>query len=505
MALPLLYLGLRGVTLASGPDVAVLVRADTLWVLLRSLALATGVATLCVALSVPLAWLTHATDLPGRRFFRGALNLPLAVPSYVSGFVVAVVFGPRGWLQQALAPLGVDRLPDVYGAPGAVLALLFTFPFALLPMQAALARTPPTLWEAARSLGLSPWRSFVRVILPAMRPAMAGGGLLVSLYVLSDFGAVSLMRFRSLSYVIYLRYQSLFDRGQAVYLALVLAVLAVLVLAVQRRLEGRSRPAVGVRGGARPWPRVALGRWRWPAFALCAIVAAWGVGLPLTVVTLWLLPSLGGAHGVIVGDLGVETLATASAGVVAAGLIVLLAFVPALLLRFGNPRAARLVTASSHVGYALPGIVVALSLVYLSMQLAPFAYQTHGLLLFAYVVLFLPLALGSLRDGIEGQDPRLYEAARSLGCTPRAALWRVVIPGTRPAVWAGLLVVFMAVVKELPATLLLGPLGFRTLATRIWSLTEDGFFAAAAPAVAVLLLLAGAALLLRPDVARRAR
>jgi iron(III) transport system permease protein len=501
VALPLLYLLIRAVGLAGGPDPAVLLDPETGWALWRSLALAAGVAMFCVLLAVPLAWLGHATDLPGRRFFRVALNLPLAVPSYVSGFVVAAVLGPRGWLQQWLAPLGIERLPDIHGAPGATLALLFTYPYALLPMQAALARMPPALWEAGRSLGLSPTRCFLRIVLPAMRPSMAGGGLLVALYVLSDFGAVSLMRFHSLSYVIYLRYQSLFDRGQAVYLALTLAVLALGVLLLQRMLEGRSRPAVGMRGGNRPWPRIALGRWRWPAFALCAAVALAGLGLPLAVVALWLLGGSGAAASI--GALGTETLATLGAGVVSAAFIVTLAMLPALLLRFGDRRMARLVSASSHVGYALPGIVVALSLVYLAMQVVPGIYQTHGLLLFAYAVLFLPLALASLRDGIEGQDPRLYEAARSLGCTTSSAFGRVVIPVARPAIWAGLLVVLLSVIKELPATLLLSPLGFQTLATRIWSLTEDGFFAAAAPAVAVLLLLAGIALMLRPDVVRR--
>jgi iron(III) transport system permease protein len=503
MALPLVYLVVRSLELAPTPDAQVLLRPDTLAALGRSVGLATGVAVLCVALALPLAWLGHATDVPGRRFFRVALNLPLAVPSYVSGFVVAVVLGPRGWLQELLAPLGVDRLPDVDGAPGATLALLYTYPYALLPLQAALARTHPAQWEAARSLGLSPARAFRRVVLPALRPAMAGGGLLVGLYVLSDFGAVSLMRFHSLSYVIYLRYQSLFDRGQAVYLALLLAVLALGVLVVQRLLEGRARPAVGMRGGGRPWPRVALGRFRWPAFALCALVVAAGVGLPLLVVGVWLLRGLAGAAPTLAGALGEETLSTLAAGSIAAVATVLLALVPALLLRFGSRRVARVVTASSHVGYALPGIVVALSLVYLAMQVVPLAYQTYALLLFAYVVLFLPLALTSLREGIGGQDPRLYEAARSLGHSPGAAMRRVVLPVARPAIWAGLLLVLLSVIKELPATLLLSPLGFRTLATRIWSLTEDGFFAAAAPAVGVLLFLAGVVLMLRSDTVRR--
>jgi iron(III) transport system permease protein len=497
MVLPLVWLAVQALAMAAGPEAAVLFRVETLATIGRSLALALGVATLCVAISLPLAWLTHATDLPGRRFFRIGLGLPLAVPSYVSGFVVVAVLGPTGWLQQALAPLGIGRMPEIYGGLGATLALLFTYPYALIPMQAALARTDPRHWEAARSLGASPVRTFRTVVLPGLRPAMAGGGLLVALYALSDFGAVSLLRFQSLSYVIYLRYRSLFDRGEAIYLAVVLALLAVVVLFVQRRVAGRARAAVGARGGARRWPIVALGRWRWPAFAYCAAVFTVGVGLPLSVVSLWLFRGM--SRQAVIGDLGAETLATVGVGALAAGVTVAVAAIPALLTRYGHPVMSRTVHGAAHVGYALPGIVVALALVYFATRTLPAVYQTHFLLLFAYVVLFLPLALSSLTDGLGAQDPRLYEAARILGCSPASAWRRVVLPVARPAVWAGLLVVFMSVIKELPATLLLSPIGFRTLATRIWSLTEDAFFAAAAPAIGVLLLLAGLALALRPD------
>ncbi len=495
LLLPLAYLAFRGVELIRGPELLAVLEVGTLWLTLRSLALAAGVGALCVGLSFPLAWWTHATDLPGRRFFRIALVLPLAVPSYVAGFVVLSVFGPAGW---GAATWGALGLPEIYGWPGAVLALLWAYPFALLPLQAALAGLDPAQWEAARSLGLRPSAAFRRIVLPALRPGAAVGGLLAGLYALGDFGAVSLLRFESLSYVVYLRYQSLFDRGEAVWLGLLLAALAIGILYLHRIIAGRSTPGLPARGAPRAWPVVSLGAWRWPAFALCSLVVGFGVGLPVAVVVGWLVRGL--AAGNPVGPLAWETASTLGVGAVAAVLTVGLALIPALIARHGDPRLARLVHGASHVGYALPGIVVALALGFFAVRVGGVVYQSLALLLFAYVVRFLPLALGTLLDGLSSLDPRRFEAARSLGCGPGAAWRRAVLPGLMPSLQVGLLAVFLAVIKELPATLLLGPVGFGTLATRIWSLTEEAWFTAAAPPVLVLLVLATGALLLRGDV-----
>lgn len=495
MLLPVGWLFIYAIQL--GPDVgrAALLSSDTLYALLRGVWLAIVVAVACVAIALPAAWLTHTTDMPARRFFRAALNLPLAVPSYVGGFVVVAALGPRGWVQQALAPLGVERLPDIYGFWGAFIALLFTFPFALIPLQTALARMNPAQWEAARSLGATPWRAFREVVLPRLRGAIGAGSLLVALYVISDFGAVSLLRFQSLSYVIYIRYKSLFDKSEAIFLALLLALVAIAFLAAHRMIRGE-----GDRRGERSvrvWPTIALGRWRWVAFAYCALIAFVGVGVPALTVGIWLVRGL--RLGNVVGSVGVELGTTVAVGALAAVVTVAIALVPALLGRFGGARFSRVVHAASHVGYALPGIVVALSLVFFAIRYAGPFYQTIPLLIFAYVVRFLPLAVSVLDDDLRGQNPRDYEAARSLGCSPTAAWRRVTIPAAAPALVAGLLIVFISVIKELPATLLLSPLNFGTLATRIWSLTEEAFFTAAAVPVLLLLVIATVALWVRPD------
>lgn len=489
--LPLVWIFVRAGQSEPHRVLGILRDPQTAAMVVRSLGLSVLVACLCGALALPLAWLTHATDVPGRALWQRLLVLPLAVPSYISGFVVLALLGPSGWVAQATGM----ALPHAGGWTATTAALLFAYPYALLPVQAAMTRLDPRTFEAARSLGCSPAAAFWRVVFPAVLPAWVGGMLLVALYVLSDFGAVSLMRFPSLSYVIYLRYSSPFGRADAVVYGAILAALALLLLVIARRIPGADPTAHQTM--RRPWPSVALGVWRWPAAALCASVAAGFAALPVVVVSWWLIRGLRNGNSLI--DLRVETAWTLGLGTAAAVLIVGLGLVPVLLARFGNPGVSRFVDRATHAGYALPGIVVALALVYFANRVVPVLYHTVWLLLFAYVVRFLPQATTALRDGVHPGTIRLFEAARSLGARPTRAVWRVVLPVAAPAIAAALLAVFLSTIKELPATLLLRPPGVSTLAQRVWSLTQDAFFTAASPTVLLLLLLAFGALALRPD------
>ena len=220
--LPLAYLIMRAA--GAGDEIwRLLLRPRSAVILFNSVALASTVTLSTIAIAVPLAWLVVRSDLPLRRLWTSLLVVPLAVPSYVGGFVLIGALGPRGMLQRLLAPLGVERLPEIYGFPGAWLALtLFTYPYVFLVVRAALGGMDRTLEEASRSLGQSGWTTFWQITFPQLRPAMAAGGLLVALYTLSDFGAVSLLRFDSFTRVIYVHYQGSFDRHLAAGLALVL-------------------------------------------------------------------------------------------------------------------------------------------------------------------------------------------------------------------------------------------------------------------------------------------
>lgn len=485
MALPLLYLAARALESGLSEAVEVAVDASSFATLGRTAALAMVVTVSSVVVAVPLAWLTARTDLPGRKAWAVLVALPLVIPSYVGGFVLISVLGPRGILQGWLEPLGVQQLPDIYGLPGAALALtLFTYPYVFLTVRGALRGMDPSIEEAARGLGSGSAATFFRVTLPQVRPAIGAGALLVTLYTLSDFGAVSLLQFDSFSREIYLQYRSAFDRTPAAVLALMLFALVAAVLWLEMKSRGR---AGYTQVGSRPPSTVALGRWKWPALGFCGGVVLISLVSPVGVLVFWL------ARGLVAG----ESLEPVFRGTVnsvyvsglAAGVAVLAALpVAVLAVRFPG-RMAALVERLSYVGFSLPAIVLALALVFFGANYVPALYQTLALLIFAYVVHFMPQAVGSIRSSLLQARPSIEEAARSLGRGPAAVMATVTVPLARSGILAGAALVFLTTMKELPATLLLGPTEFETLATSVWSATSGAFFArAAAPALVLILV-----------------
>jgi iron(III) transport system permease protein len=488
MVLPLAYLVVRSLEEGWANLAEVALNGETFVVLGRSALLAVVVTGASVMIAVPLAWLTARTDLPGRRIWAVLAALPLVIPSYVGGFVIVSTLGPRGMLQGALEPLGVERLPEIYGFPGAALALtLFSYPYVFLTVKSALRGMDPALEEAARSLGDGAWIAFFRVTLPQMRPAIVAGSLLVALYVLSDFGAVSLLQYDSFSREIYIQYRSAFDRTPAAILALMLVVLTAAILFLESRTRGRGRYHQSAAGTSQPGTTVTLGRWQWPALLFCGGVVALALAAPVGVLWFWLVRGL--AEGESLRPLWTAAWSSAYASGLAAG-VVALAALPVAVLTVRSPgRVAGLVERMTYLGYALPGIVLALSLVFFGANYAPWAYQTLGLLVFAYAVHFLPQAVGATRAALLQVNPSVEEAARGLGRGPASVFVTVTAPLASSGILAGAALVFLTTMKELPATLLLSPTGFETLATRIWSATTSAFFArAAAPALLLILL-----------------
>ena len=329
MALPLAYLVLR--TLGTGGDAwDLLFRMRVLETLGRTVFLALAVTGACIAIAVPLAWITVRTDLPFRRVWSVLTILPLVIPSYVGGFVVVAALGPKGMLQGFLAgPLGVERLPEIYGLPGATLTLaLLSYPYVLLSVRAGLWGLDPALEEASRSLGYSRRVTFFRVVLPQLKPAIAAGALLVALYTLSDFGAVSLLRYEVFTYVIYLQYD-VGARTLAAASSLVLVVLALGILAFEGRTRSRSPYYRSTVGAVRPQTAVRLGRWRWPAFAFCGLVVTLSMVMPIAILGYWL------GRGVMAGQsLGLEwsTIANSMYVSVLAALAAVLAAIPLAVL-----------------------------------------------------------------------------------------------------------------------------------------------------------------------------
>lgn len=487
-ALPLGYLAWRAWELG-WTETWDIVSSERTWRLLWStVRLALAVTAAGIAISVPLAWLTTRTDLPARRFWVIVTALPLAIPTYVGSFAMIGALGPRGFAQGWLEPLGVDRLPSIYGFGGTfVVMTLFTYPYILLPVRAAFRRVDPSLEEASRTLGRGSLATFVRVVVPQLRTSIVAGSLLVALYTLSDFGAVSMLRYDSFTRAIYTQYRGALNRGSAAVLGLVLVVLTIAVLALEQRFRGRQQVHRLHGGGGRTAAVVRLGRARWAAAGACAGLVTAALVVPLGVIGYWLW------RGMRVGEplLPDLSLVTSSlwASLLGAVFTVLAAW-PVALLSVRHPgRLARLVERLSWSGYALPGIVVALALVFFGAQRLPWAYQTMAMLVFAYVILFLPQAVGAMRASLLQITPSLEEASRLLGAGPFTTFRRVVVPLTRPGVVAAGALVFLTCMKELPATLLLSPTGFSTLATRVWSASAEAFLSrAAAPALALVLL-----------------
>jgi iron(III) transport system permease protein len=484
MLLPLAYLLIRASE--HGAVVETLTRDSTIDTLARTCLLAAAVTVSAVMISLPAAWLTARTDLPLRGVWAVLFALPLVFPSYVGAFTLVAALGPRGMVQGWLEPLGVDSLPEIYGFRGAWFTLtIFTFPYVLIPLRAAMMGLDRSMEDAARSLGSSPLGAFVRVTLPQLRPALAAGGLLVTLYVLSDFGAVSILRFDSLTRVIFIQYKSAFDRSEAASLALLLAAVALGAVWLESLTRGRARYASTA---VRREPRVVrLGRWRWPALAFCVALVAVSLVMPASVLVYWFVRGIDTGQSVdFVSSSAVHSVEASGLAAAAAILFAL----PVAVLSVRHPGLlSRLIEKASYTGFALPGISIALALVFFAANYVPAIYQTLPLLVFAYVVRFMPQALGASRSSLLQTNPKTEEAARSLGKGRVTVFGRITLPQLVPGLSVGGLLVFLTAIKELPATLLLSPIGFSTLATEIWSSTNEAMFArAAVPAILMVLI-----------------
>ncbi|MEZ4730960.1 MAG: iron ABC transporter permease [Caldilineaceae bacterium] len=487
LLLPTIYLIVRAMG-AGETAWQSLLRPRTLETLGRTLWLALAVTALSTVVAVPLAWLTVRTDVPLRRLWATLTPLPLVMPSYVGAYLLISALGPRGLLQQLLqATLGIERLPSFYGFPGALITLtLLSYPYLLLSVRATLMRMDPALEEASRSLGHSAWRTFWRVTIPLLRPALGAGGLLVALYTLRDFGAVALMRYDTFTRVIYTQYQS-FDRSQAALLALVLIAVTLLFVTLEARLQRRAQYVQGATGALRPPTVVQLGPWRWPALLYCAVVVLFSLGLPALMLVYWLMRGL--VAGERVAGLGAATWNAVVASALTALVTVAVAQVLSLLVVRRPSWLTVLLERLTYSAYALPGIVVALALVFFGANHAPWLYQTLPLLILGYLILFLPQAVGTVRASLLQIHPSLEEVARSLGKGPLRVFLTITLPLLRSGLLAGASMVFLTAMKELPATLLLAPLGFKTLATAVWSAVSEAFFAAAAaPALLIILM-----------------
>lgn len=492
--IPIAYLLIR----ASGVGddaLRLLFRPRSVQLLLTSVVVCLGTATGAIALGVPLAWLTLRTDLPGRRAWTALVVAPLAVPSYLLAYAFVAALAPDGPARDLLGPVGLAGwLPGPHGVAGAIVVLtLSTYPLVLLATRAALTRVDPSTAEVARSLGDGPIRAFRNGTLPMLLPAVAAGALLAALYALSDFGSVAILRADTFARAIASQYNASLDRTTAALFSLVLMLLAFGLVLLEWRI--RRRHAIRVPASGRRTPRpVVLGRWRWPALALCASVVLLALVVPALTVLAWLVRAWAGAPGGasipapvadVLGPASASIMIAGSAAVVGTLLVVPIAIVQA---RFPGRLAAasRLATSAA---FAIPGISFALAAVFASLALVPGLYRTVPVLVLVLAVRHLALGAAPVTGSVMLVGRGVTDAARSLGDGPSRAAWRVGLPLVRPGIIAGAVLLFLTILKELPVSLFLVPPGTRTLATRLWTeATEGGYVAAAAPAAALLLI-----------------
>jgi iron(III) transport system permease protein len=422
----------------------------------------------CTILGVAVAWLVERTDLPGRRAWAVLAALPITVPAFVTSY---------SWVSITPAVQGF------WGAAGII--TLAYYPLVYLPVAAVLRGTDPALEESARSLGMGPWKTFFRVTLPQTRVAVLGGMLLVSVHMLSEFGAFAMLRFQTFTTAIYDEYKLSFDGAAASMLASVLVLLCLVLLVAELGARGRGRYARVDSGSARPVAPASLGRAKWAVSGGFLALIGLALGLPLVTLVYWVANGSSSAEF----DLGALLAATGTSlklGLGAAALTTLLAL-PISILSVRHPsRAATVVERATYIPFALPGIVVALSLIVISIRYFPALYGTTQLLVVAYAILSLPLALVATRAALAQAPPVHEEVARSLGCRPWQALLRVTLPRILPGLGAAAALVFLATVTELTATLLLAPIGTETLATQFWAKASTLSYGAAAPYAAAM-------------------
>jgi iron(III) transport system permease protein len=429
-----------------------------------------GGVALSVALGVGCAWLVVRTDLPLAGLWHGLLCAPLAVPAFVNGY---------GWVSTTHA---------IQSWWGAILVVsLSYYPLVYLPTVAALSRLDRAVEDVAASLGASARSAFFRVVLPAISPAVLGGALLVGLHLLGEYGALQLLNHPTLTTGILDQYRVSFNGPAATMLALVLVVFCLVLLGLEALGRGRRRRARLGSGVRRAPTRHRLGRTAPVCVAGLAGLAVLSLGVPLLSLARWLVR--GSSSTFPHGDLGTAVATTLGLAVVS-GVLATIAALPGawLAVRHRGPLAG-LVERAVYPANALPGIVVALALVTISIRAVPALYQTVPVLVLGYVILFLPRAAVGVRSTLELAPPVLDDVATSLGCSRGGAARRVTLPLIAPGLATSVALVSLAVGTELTATLLLAPTGTSTLATEFWSRASAVEYGAAAPYALALVVL----------------
>ncbi len=476
--------------------------ADTVLAeLLRHTAvLVLGVGLGVLLLGTALAWLVATCEFPGRRFFDWALMLPLAIPAYVLAFVYVGLLDFSGPVQSWLRTVGISVFPPVRSGGGVIAVMVLAFyPYVYLLARAAFLAHGRAALETGRVYGLTPWRAFWHASLPMARPALAAGTALAVMEALADFGAVAVFNYDTFTTAIYKAWQGLFSLPAAAQLASLLLLFVAAAIFAEQRLRGGARYDVVLKPAR---VRYRLTGWRRAtAVGLASLTLLLAFVVPVIQLLRWVWQ-------VAYPDLDLRYVGfffnTLTLGAAAAAVTTFFALLLAYTYRLKPDRLTRVAVRFATLGYALPGSVLAVGIMlsfvwfdntvlqraqtFLGLNPTPLLTGTLAALLLAYGVRFMAVAHGPIDSTFERIKPSLWQAARSLGASNWEILWRVSIPLLRPGLLSAGLLVFVEVMKEMPATLLLRPFGWDTLATRIFEMTSEGEWERAAlPAVTLVL------------------
>jgi iron(III) transport system permease protein len=490
--IPLGYVILRALGASAG--VWQLLIAVQVWPLLgRTLALVASTVALASVIGVGLAWLVERAPLPGRAIWRWVLALPLAIPAYISAVAYLILFRRGGALDQAAIALGWERgtfpLPDIFSLGGATLVIgLSVYPYVYLPVAARLRSLSRSLDEAALAAGASRTQMLRRVIFPLLLPALASGALLVALYVLSDFGTVSMLRYRTFTQSIFNQFAGRVDRAAAAVLSLMLVALTVPLLLLESRMNRRERNVLG-NGQWKPLLRAQRG-WRrgsLAALAVAVVSAALALGVPLlTLGTLTVQAAFAPTELDRIWSIGNESIWQQGlnsfwvAGLSASSALAF-ALAPAYVFsRRQQSRLARLILAACKAPHALPGVIIGLAFVMLFSTLIPGVAGATILLAVGLALRLLPQSVTLAQVALSAVPQSLPSAARVMGASGLRAFLRVSLPVAAPGLLAGWTLLFVGAMKELPTALMLRPPGFDVLAVRVWAAASESVYTQAA-------------------------
>ncbi|MBU9721549.1 MULTISPECIES: ABC transporter permease [Bacillaceae] len=452
----------------------------------------TFAVTLCaLIIGVSLAWIVVRTDVPGRKHWQWLMALPLVIPPYVGAVTYIIVFGPSGWMRDFWrdTPWLVDTFGNyplnIYSFWGVFFVLtMFTYPYVFLIASASLRKMNRNFEEVARSQGMNTSQIFWKVNLPFLRPAIGAGAILISLYVLSDFGAIAMLRYVTFTAAIYFQ-QASFDTAAASVLSLVLIILTVGILWIESRTRRKNKYYQTTNSYKVP-DTLPLGKWKPFTLLYVIVIFFLSVILPIAVLIYWSIV------GIERGAIDERFFGFAWNSLKVSGFAALLCMVLAMPIIYLKSRYPSVISSAidklSYAGYALPGVIVALGFVFIFNNHIPWLYNTFYMVALAFVVRFLPQAMQAGEASLSLVSPRIDEAARSLGYPPWKVMIKVIIPTILPGVLAGGALVFVSSIKELPATLMLRPPGFDTLAVRVYYEASEALYHQAAPAALLIVL-----------------